>query len=154
MCAHLKIIIISAATFNWLPTTPKTTVNMTTCFVNRLFWIFSKWTYFWMKAPIHETTEINECFENSLEISAKNVQKNWEFVEKLRIRQKLKNHGKRRNSWKKEKFHEKSTMYRNSLYQRKIDVKIGVFMKIRCIHELIIQYSMETLGPALGLNKK
>lgn len=53
---------------------------------------------------------------------------------------------------KKEEIHEKSTMYRNSLYPRKVDVKIGVFMKIRCIHELIIQYySMETLDLALGL---
>lgn len=101
-----------------------------------------------MKASIHETTEINGCFENSLEISAENAKKDWKFVKNWKITKKEKIHEKTRIFIKSQQCIEIRCIHEKSMW------KLVYSWKIRCIHELIIQYSMETLGLALGLYKK
>lgn len=101
-----------------------------------------------MKASIHETTEINGCFENSLEISAENAKKDWKFVKNWKITKKEKIHEKTRKFIKSQQCIEIRCIHEKSMW------KLVYSWKIRCIHELIIQYSMETLGLALGLYKK
>lgn len=103
---------------------------------------------FWMKASIHETTEINDCFENSLEISAENAKKNWKFVKNWKITKKEKIHEKTRKFIKSQQCIEIRCIHEKSMW------KLVYSWKIRCIHELIIQYSMETLGLSIGLIQK